>query len=340
MAIIRDFTNPFKITDWTQELNIVPNKYGKVTQMGLFEHEAVATPNVSFEVLDRELTLIGDRPRGERNNVGKDRTRYIKSFYIPHFPVDDAIHPEDIAGNVAFGGSGEGIVERLDLVRARKMEDIAEAHDTTLEVARVETIVTGDIYAPNGTTVGNFYTDFGVTPEVVDFNLSVSTTEVILKCNQVIAYIQDNAKTGQVINQVVSLCNPAFMDALLTQAGVKAAWLYQNNTNQDPLRTRLSSGLDREFVFGGIRFIEYRGFKPNGDPMIPDGEARFFPMGTRGIFKTYFAPASRFDTVNTFGMERYMFERVNESNTEILLQSESNFLNVVRKPQLIVRGNA
>lgn len=335
MAIARSYSNPFELMDFTEELLVVPNMYGKLQQLGLFDVEGVSQHNVTFEEINQTIGLVGDRPRGERNNVNQDYLRKIRSYYVPHFPLDDAIKPEDIQGKSAYGGAAAGEAERLEAVRARKLERIRRNHAQTLEVARVKTITTGDIYAPNGTVAGNFFTDFGVTQKSVDFVLGTSTTEVVLKNEEVIAHIQDNLNTGDIVNEVVALCSPQFFDKLITQAGVKQAYTYYISS-QEALRNRLGTGLDREFVHGGIRYMEYRGFAPDGTQFIPSGKAFALPMGTTDVFKTYFSPANRFDFTNTIGQEAYVFERRNESNTEIVLESESNFLNMIRRPQVIV----
>ena len=340
--IVRDLKNPFAVSDWTEELLVVPNMYGMVQQMGLFDVEGVATHTISFEEINQNIGLIGDRPRGERSNVGKDYTRKVRSYSIPHFPLDDAISPRDIQGKAAYGGSGSGAPEVLDQVRARKLERVRRMHAQTLEVARVKTLTTGAIYAPNGTIAGNFYTDFSVTRKEVDFVLGTSTTEVLLKQEEIIAHIQDNLNTGDIVNEVVALCSPSFFSKLITQAGVKDAYKYYSST-QEPLRLAgrgfgTAGGLDREFVLGAVRYIEYRATAPDGVAFIPAGDAYFFPMGTQDVFKTYFGPALRFDTVNSIGVEAYMFEFMNQTNTEIQLQSESNFINMVRRPQVVCRA--
>lgn len=335
--IIRDLANPFKVSDWTEELLVVPNQYGMIQQMGLFDVEGVATHSVSFEEINQSLGLIGDRPRGERNNVSKDYTRKIRSYAIPHFPLDDAIKPTDIQGKAAYGGSGAGIPEVLDQVRARKIERIRRSHAQTLEIARVKTLTTGAIYAPNGTVAGNFYTDFGVTRKEVDFALGTAGTEVILKNEEVIAHIQDNLFTGDIVTNVIGLASPQYFNKYITQAGVKEAYKHYTSS-QEPLRDRLGTGINRTFTHGGVTLVEYRGFAPDGTAFIPDGDCYFMPLGTADVFKTYFGPAERFDTVNTLGVEAYMFEFMNQTNTEILIQSETNFINMIRRPQIVVRG--
>lgn len=342
MSIIRAFGNNFNITDWTEELLVIPNQYGKIQQMGLFGVEGVATNTVNFEMINQSIGLIGDKIRGERNNVSKDYTRLIKAYPVPHFPLDDAIKPADIQGKSAYGGSGTGTPEILDAVRARKLERIRRSHAQTLETARVKMLTSGDIYAPNGTVAGNFYTDFGVTRKEVDFDLDTSTTEVLLKCEEVVAHIQDNLFTGDVVEEVVALVSPEFFSKLITHASVKAAYQFYTST-QEPLRRGgrdmgRAGGLDREFVLGPITFLEYRGFAPDGVRFIPANDAYFFPMGTTDVFKTYFGPADRFDFVNTMGEQAYFFEFPNQTDTEILIQSESNFINCCRRPAVLVRG--
>ncbi len=92
MAIIRDYGNGFKVTDLTEELVSIPNEYGLINQLGIFEVESVSQHTVTFEASDRVIGLIGDKVRGERNNVSKDGTRVMRSYAIPHFPLDDYIY--------------------------------------------------------------------------------------------------------------------------------------------------------------------------------------------------------------------------------------------------------
>ena len=337
MSLIRSYQDPFKVVDRTQGLLVVPNQYGKIQQMGLFSTEGIVTDTVTFEESNSTIALVDDRMRGDRGQVGKDEVRKLRSYTVAHFPYDDAIFPKDIKGKSAYGS--DGVHERVDAVMMRRSERIRKSLAQTLEFARVRTLVTGDVYSPRGTIQGNFYNDFGITREEVAFDLSNNATEVLLKQEGVIAHIQDNAFTGDVINEVVALCSPEFMNALLTQAGVKEAYKFYTST-QEPLRNRQGGmGLDREFVHGNVRYIEYRA-QVNGVPFIPAGEAYFLPMGTTDTFITYFAPAERFDMIDALGEEAYLFTKYDDVSQQIKLMAESNFLNVIRRPQLVVRAVA
>lgn len=334
MATIRSFDQPFELVDYTEELLIIPNTWGLVNQMGIFNNEGVAQHSITVEKMDQTLALITDRVRGERNNMNKDDLRELHSFAIPHFPLDDYIKPEDVQGKRAYGEANAE--EQVAAVRARKLARIRRNHAVTLEAARCQALTAGTVYAPNGTITTDWYSSFGITRKEVDFDLGTAGTDVIAKGEEVIAHIQDNILSGDIVTEIVALCSPEYFSKLISQAGVKEAYKYYTST-QEPNRNRLGSGLYREFVHGGIRYVEYRG-KYNGSALIPAGDAYFLPMGVEDMFMTYFSPANKFSFVNTTGEEAYVFEYPGSRDDEIVLQSESNFINMLRRPQIVVRG--
>ena len=337
MAITRSFDKPFEVVDYTEELMLVPNKWGLINQLGLFMEESVAQHTVTFEESAGSIALVTDRVRGERNNVNKDDTRKIRSFPVPHFPLDDAIFPEDIQGKRAYGDPNAAEME--DMVMARKLERIRNNHAITLEAARAQAIVSGTAYAPNGTIAIDYFTEFGITREEIDFDLGTATTDVAGKVEQAIAHIQDQALTGGVVEGVVCLCSPGFFSKLIAHAKVTEAYKYYSST-QEPLRNRLGgAGLYRRFMWAGVEFIEYRG-SYNGTALIPTDDAYFVPTGVEDMFVTYFSPANKFSHVNTLGEQAYAFQYRNETDDKILIQTESNFLNVVRRPAISVRAYA
>lgn len=335
MATIRSFDKPFELTDWTEELLIIPNEWGLINSMGIFEQDGVSQHTITVEEINKSINLIEDRVRGERNNMNKDYERKLHSFAIPHFPLDDYIKPEDIQGKRAYGQANSE--EQLALVRARKLERIRKNHAITLEAARMQAITQGTVYAPNNTVVVDWYSAFGITRKEIDFDLGTATTDVIAKSEEAIAHIQDNIQSGDIVTEIMALCSPEFFGKLIAQAGVKEAYKYYSST-QEPLRTRLGGGgIYRRFVHGNITYVEYRG-SYNGTALIPAGDAYFIPRGVSDLFKTYFSPANKFSFVNTMGEEAYVFEYPGDKDEEIVIQSESNFVNMLRRPQIVVRA--
>ena len=338
MAITRSFTAPFEMTDLTEELLIIPNTYGLVNQLGIFREESVTQHMISVESSAATLALIPDRVRGERNNVNKDRTREIRAFPIPHYPLDDYIAPEDIQGKRAYGSFTDA--ENLAAVRSRKMERIVQNHSWTLEFARAKAITTGDVYAPSGTVSQNWYTEFGITQKSVDFLLGTATTEVLEKQEEVVAHIQDNLGNGGNISGVIALCSPEFFAKLIKHPNVKLAYQYYTST-QEPLRRRLAAdgvrSMRREFTHGDITYIEMRDTYA-GQRLIPVGEVYYVPTGVEDMFKTFYGPANKFEFVNTMGERAYMFEYPSTKGDKIEIETESNFINMVARPQGVVKG--
>lgn len=337
--IIRSYANGFEITDWTEELLIIPNKWGLIQQLGIFgESEGVTQHTVTFEEIDKTLGLIGDRVRGERANVNTDYTRKVRSYAVPHFPLDDYISPNDIQGKRAYGTEN---AEAMEFVRARKLERIRYAHAITLEFARAQLLTTGTVYAPNNTVTYDLYADFGVTRYDVDYTFGTSTADIIGAGEKAIAHIQDNLLSGEVATNIIALCSPTFFSNLIKHPKISTAFQYYTTVGaQQPLRERLGvpnlDGRYRHFDFGGIMYIEYRGIY-NGQQLIPDGYAFALPMGTMDMFKTYVSPANKFDLVNTVGQESYFFEYPDNKGEKIEIQTESNFINMVRRPGALVR---
>ena len=324
----------FQVADYTGEILMIPNQWGILNQSGLFMDEGVSEYTVQFEQTTRDGALLVDKVRGERATAGKEQTSKLFSWSIPHFNQDDYISPNDIKGKRAYGTTDQE--ETLANVRARRLARIAMNHAWTLEYARFQLLTTGTVYAPNGTVSMNFWTELSATRKEIDFDLDTSTTDVIAKVEEVIAQMQDNAN-GENIQSVIGYCSSGFFSKLISHANVKAAYTYYTST-QEPLRNRLGGNntLYRTFDYGGIRFVEVRG-NYAGSVFVPTNDAVFVPVGTEA-FKTFLAPANKFDLLGTTGERMYVFEYQSERGDKVILESEANFLNACTKPALIVRG--
>jgi hypothetical protein len=343
--IKKAIANPFqlgRVIDLSPEINVVTNQWGLLNQLGIFRTELKTQKQVLVPRTFDEDTILTDRNWDERNNTIKRVQRDVLPMVIPHFPVDDAITPNDVDGQVDWDSllqGGNGILA-VDKVRAEKMMTIRKAHALTLEFARAQMLRDGTVYAPNGTVVTNFYTEFGLTRQTIFMDLASATDNPIGKFEDVFASIQDGVSTGQVITDVLVLCSPSFFNALITNAFVFESYQYF----QQPQGPRLLNGrltatgtLDaryRTFEYAGMTFVEVRG-SVNGTPYVADGQAYAFPRGTDS-FRTYFAPANRFNSVNKTAQESYYFEYLNEKDDIIELMTETNFMNALLRPQIVV----
>ena len=338
MATIRSYTNAFEVVDYTSELQLIPNSWTILNDSGLFSEEFLSTNTITFEEQAQTLGLIGDQFRGAKPQANKDDNRKIRSYPIAHFPAVDAVKPEDIQGKRAYGSND--MAETEAAVLARKMQRIRRNMDITLEVGRFSLLTTGNLYAPNGTIAGNVFTDFGITQTSVDFVLGTATTDIVAKVETIIAAMQDNANTGDVITGVIGYCSPEFFAKLISHAKIVDAYKYFSATEGQMIqrnRAGGNNGLYREFTYAGIRFVEVRTVLA-GQRLIPVGEAVFVPTGTTDTFVSYYGPANRLDFVNTIAERGYMWAWRDPKGLGIDIDSEFNVTSIVRRPALLVKA--
>lgn len=299
--------------------------------------------------------LLGDKNWDERHQTTVGGERDALQLKIPHIPADDAITVNDIDGVVQANSIQEAQgLESVGAVRAEKMARLMDAHALTKQVARMQLITSGTVYAPNGTmrqsygdTV-NFYTEFGVTRTEHEINLAAGV-DPRAAVEAVIQSVRQAARNGGAFRRMVCLCSTAFFNALWTNAYVTDTVKYQ------PMRQTLGVLVERPEAALGLD-ANYRSLDlwsvvwvDAGDagytdpvsgayvPSIPEGDAYIFPMGLQGLFKTYYAPANKFSTINRTSQGSYWFEYANEKDEMIEIQSEQNFLNATLYPQAIQR---
>jgi hypothetical protein len=337
MATQRSFVDAFKLTDLTEELNLIPNTWGLINELGLFGEQSVAQSTIEFESKSGTIAVVPDQFRGNRNTVNKDDGRIIKAFSLTHHPLDDYLTGQDLAGVRAYGESNAADTEAAAI--ERKLMRIRQNHAITLEAARAHTITSGTQFAPNGTVSSNFYTDFGVTRKEVDFTLGATGSAVVLeKSEEVIAHIQDNLFTGAVAGGITALCSPEFFAKLIKQAGVLEAYRFYSSV-QEPQRNRLggSNALYRRFEHGGVTYIEYRG-SYNNARLIPAGDAYFVPTNVPDLMTTFYGPARKLSAVNTLGEQAYVWTYRDPKDNFIEIESECNLLNLLARPAVVVRA--
>jgi len=338
--LIRSPLNNFDVVDLTSAVRNMPIQWGTFNQLGIFSEEGVASDTVMFEETTMDGALIVDRVRGEKNLVSKDPTRKLHTFAVPHFPLDDHISPKDLQNKSAYDNFNE--VEQLDAVRMRKLDRMRQNHDWTLNKARAQALFSGTAYAPNGTIVQDWNAEFGVTRTAVDFLFGTSSGQVLAAIEQVIQAVQDGMGGNGVFDGIIAPVDTAFFNALIKHPSVVQAYQYQQNVQAglDPIRGRLAAGgsplpRGREFYYGGITFREVRD-SYNGTKIVTAAEGVAVPQGS-DMFKTYFSPAERFGLVNTQGEKMYAFEQAAPNGTKIDIETESNHISALLRPQAVVR---
>lgn len=351
MAIVLDRNNPGKVVDRTDSLIVIPNTVGITNALGLFTPTYSTQKNIEIVRNTRRNTLLEDRNWDERNQTIAGRTHDSLLLKIPHFPADDAITPNDVDGIAVAGSLAEfAELESVASVRADKMIDMRETHALTLEAARMQLITTGTAYAPRGTVVTNYYTEFGITREELGVDLA-GASDPRAAFNDAKKLVRNGLRDGQAgtVRSFVVLCSDSFYMALQQNAFVTDAFKYVDQGQA--LNILLGrggadvAGLDARFEqmsLFGITFINagaagYENAAGVFVPFIPEGDAYMMPVGVRDLFKTYYAPANRFGSINRAAQGSYWFEYLNEKDDIIEIMTEQNFLNALLNPAAIIR---
>lgn len=326
------FDNPaFNMAALTAAINIIPNRYGLLGELGLFPAKPVRTRTVLVEEYAGRLTLLPTRPVGSPGTVAQAGKRTVRSFVIPHIPHDDVILPDEVQGLRAFGSETE--MEALANVMARHLADLRNKHAITLEHLRMGAIK-GQILDADGSVLVDLFAEYGIAQQSIAFDLANNASNVKKKCYDLLRAVEDRL-LGEVSTGVMVLCSPEFFDALTTHPKVEAA--YARWQEGQVLIDDMRAG----FTFAGITFREYRGqvTTPDGTTrrFIAAGEAHAFPLGTMDTFGTYFAPADFNETVNTLGQELYAKQEPREFDRGVNLHSQSNPLPMCHRPGVLVK---
>jgi len=352
MAIVINPAQPGKVVDRTDSLLRIPNTVGITNALGLFTEDPRSQKNIEIVRTTTRSHLLEDRNWDERNQTIAGRESDSLLLKIPHFPADDAITPNDLDGVLQAGSLAESVeLETVASVRAQKMFDLREAHGLTLEAARMQLITQGTVYAPRGTVVTNYYTEFGITrvEEGIDLSASTDPRTAINDIKKASRAGLTGGQAGQV-RTFVALASDSFYNALLQNAYVTDALKYVDQGQALSILLgnggNAVNGLDARFesvTLFGITWINagasgYEDADGNFVPFIPEGDAYILPVGVRDMFKTYYAPANRFSSVNRRAAMSYWFEYLNEKDDIIEIMTEQNFLNAMLHPGAVVRA--
>jgi len=331
------FNHPsFSVRNTTDAINVIPNRYGRLNELNLFPARGIRTTYVQIEYKNGILNLIPVQPRGAPGTKGVRGRRDLRTFSAFHIPHEDEVLADDVQ-NVRSFGSDNQLMGVQDLVND-KLEDCANKHFITLEHLRIGALK-GDILDADGSSLLNLFDEFGIEEHVENFDFSAKG-DVAQHCRNISRHIEENLN-GEIMNGVWALTSPEFMDKLLTNNEVKEAYKYYSST-VEPLR----EDARRRFPHQGIMFEEYLGnathLQDDGKTVsrkfIPAGEARFFPVGTRQSFATYFAPAAFIEAVNTVGLDKYAKLKVKDYDRGVDIHTQSNPLPLCLRPVLLVRG--
>lgn len=339
--VIDGFTNrEFSVDELTHVMNIIPNNYGLVTQLGIFPKPLpLSTTYVGLEIQNWTLNLLPATERGSPGTRGSVAKRDRKLFEVPQITHIDAVTVADVQNLRAFGSFAPQMLE--DLIR-QKLVTMVNKHALTHEWYRINALQ-GKLLDSDGSTMYDYFTEFGITRPVAAFS---GVPSIPAKLRNIKRHIEDNLK-GETMSRVICLASKQFMEMLFADTEIKTAYnaamaAFQAMVAANPTLS------DRRFSFvvQEIEFIEYTGSASSPNPdgtfttrkFIPDGDAVFFPLGTMESARQWAAPGDFEEAVNMPGQLFYAKEAREKWGRSRELLTQSNLLVMWQRPALLVRG--
>jgi hypothetical protein len=327
--------NPFSVFSTSEiaaAINVIPNTYGRLNELGLMPTRGVTMPDIVIEEQNGSLALIPTERIGGPGAVGKVGKRKVRTFRIPKLVYDEAVTPAEVQGVRAFGSNEQA---GLAALLTQKLTTARTKHDLTLEWLRVGALKGQILDADGSTVIYNLFTEFDIVEKSVDFLLGTAGTDVRGKCMEVVRHIEDNL-LGDVMSRVHALVSPEFFDKLVAHSKVQAAYQSYQEAAQ-----RLGGDMRKGFTFGGITFEEYRGQATNTggttSKFIAANEGRAFPIGTSQTFGTFVGPADFNEAVGTLGQIYYAKTLPSKFERGYEIHTQSNPLPMCMRPAVLVK---
>lgn len=341
------FVFPFTAMDLTESINLMPNQWGLLGDLGIFKDEPADSTFVAIDYRNGFLSLLASARRGSIPQADRSRDEGRLVFEIPHFPDMDVIEPKDLENKFAFVQT-PGQAPRRRTVEDEmndRLEWIKLRHDLLREFLRVGA-VKGKIYDGQLKLLYDYFVAFNVTQQVFTFNFSDPNFAVREFTYQISRYIElnlhDDVSTG-----IEVLVDPQFFSALTSHPRVSPFYL------QNPTAERFQGDLRKGFTFGSLTFREYNAQVPTSPlpgvlqqqtdrmtgtiPFIEAGTGYAFPMGTRNTFRVYDGPAYHVYMVNQEGVPVFISTKVLDHGQGVELRHQSNPLALCRRPTVLVK---
>ena len=335
-------SDAFSMVSLTEALNEQAFQPSFLRNPGIFTPKRVRTETVAIESKAGVLSLIPTSPRGaapESSSAGK---RTLRDFRTVRIAKSDRITASELANIRAFGSETElmqvqaEVADRLN-GPAGLMRDIELTWENMMLGA-----IQGQVVDADGSVIEDYFDAFGVTQDAeIDFDLdnaSPASGAVRKKCNQVVRQMMKAAAGAWVPGRtmVEAVVGDAFWDDLVAHPEVRETYL----GTQQAADLRNDVGMAYEqFVYGGIRWINYRGTDDGSTVAVGTDKAKFYPVNAPGAFLMAYSPGEFFDTINLPGQDVYSLVIPDQKrNASVDVEVYSYPLPIATRPKMLQRA--
>lgn len=333
---------PYTAVQLTDEINLIPDLWGRLAGLGLFEPKPIASTYVEIGFRNGEIYVLQATERGAPGSVQGEKSGHTVVLKVPHFPHEAVIRPSDLQDRYVFG-SGRQQLASIETATADTLLDIRQHHALTRDFLSMGAIK-GKLIDGANKVLYDWFQVFGITPKVIDFDLSNPATNVQAKCAELVAHIDGNLR-GETMAGVHCLVSGEFFADLVAHPMVEKFYLNSIAAQQLLAASRTEGGrLVQSFTFGEVTFEVCRaraGLRDGSSGrFVAAGEGHAFPLGTTKTFRIYDGPPDHVGLANTLGVEVFVSPEVLKHGQGVELKSQSNVLPICARPDLLVTVRA
>jgi hypothetical protein len=331
----------FSVTSLTDAVNEVAVRPGRLGELGLFQTTSVTTTTVAIERIGDTIQIVAPSPRGGKGDVRDNDKRSIKSLAVPHFKREWSVMADEVQGVRAYGQ--ETAMQTVQGLVSQRMAINIDDLDLTDEYSRIGAIQ--GIVTYKGGQVLNLFDEFVVAqPAETDFDLDATTPAEGVLRKACATKIREARKAlgGVPFAYLHTFCGDTFFDQLLSHKEVRDTY---NGWGEARILRESYIGKNRSenpmFEFGGIVFENYGAIASEGDGAllgIEATKAKFVPVGVKGLFRTYYAPAPYSETVNTLGKRLYAKQKPMDYDVGVEGEVQTNALHIATRPGALLRA--
>ena len=111
---------PYSAIDLTSAIDVIPNQWGLLDEMGMFEEDGVDTTIIEINYRDGFINLLANAERGTIPQAVVADDEGAIFLKVPHFPDTDLITPKDLENRWAFVRGDNVPRRRRTLEESRK----------------------------------------------------------------------------------------------------------------------------------------------------------------------------------------------------------------------------
>lgn len=305
----------------------------------IYTAEGIPGRTIALDVVASTLQVVQTSPRGTDAPKAGGTDRDLVDFRCVRVALEKDFDA-DASMDIRKVGTG-GTDEELSSYVAREMTPVTGSVRGTVELHRLGGL-RGYVLDKNGAVITDLYSKFGITPnDEIGFELDGSSTVEDPIRRKISAVIKQGrlSMKGKRFAGYSALVGTGFYDGLVGSKEFRASYLNQPAASY--LRTNSVFG-GRWTEYAGVTFYECDDYIGDVE-LVEDDEVRFFPVGSPGAFRQFFAPHDRQAAVypgKNMGQPEYVLPAFDYKGRNMSIEVQSNPITVCTVPGALFGGRA